>query len=169
MSSQAEPRPSTERAVRDGGYDYQGSYRQQNHQHTNIPPNAAYAGRANGLAVDGNRQRSGGATVPMIPSSNGNLPASNDLRSGRERSQTQDRPPRERSRPNGASGGKSNRACKKCDQPLTGQFVRALGGTYHLECFLCRVSHAQRLYVILSTESVLGLRPSRCFKILSCR
>lgn len=32
------------------------------------------------------------------------------------------------------------RACKKCGEPLTGQFVRALGGTYHLDCFRCEVS-----------------------------
>lgn len=146
MSSQAEPRPSTDRAGRDGGYDYQGGYRQQNYQPTNIPPNTAYAGRANGLAVDGNRQRNGGPTIPLNPPSNGNPPPNNDPRSGRVRSQTQDRPPRERSRPTGASGGKSNRICKKCDQPLTGQFVRALGGTFHLECFLCRVSRIQHLY-----------------------
>ncbi|KAF2465060.1 rho-type GTPase-activating protein-like protein [Lindgomyces ingoldianus] len=31
-------------------------------------------------------------------------------------------------------GGKS---CGKCEQSLTGQFVRALGDTYHLECFTC--------------------------------
>ncbi|KAI9829890.1 MAG: hypothetical protein M1826_005312 [Phylliscum demangeonii] len=30
------------------------------------------------------------------------------------------------------------RLCKKCHEPLLGQFVRALGGTYHLECFKCR-------------------------------
>ncbi|KAI9781920.1 MAG: hypothetical protein M1816_002143 [Peltula sp. TS41687] len=30
------------------------------------------------------------------------------------------------------------RSCKKCEEALTGQFVRALGGTYHLECFKCR-------------------------------
>ncbi|RFU29205.1 hypothetical protein B7463_g7140, partial [Scytalidium lignicola] len=30
------------------------------------------------------------------------------------------------------------RVCKKCGEALTGQFVRALGGTYHLDCFRCR-------------------------------
>ncbi|KAK3648651.1 hypothetical protein LTR22_013287 [Elasticomyces elasticus] len=29
------------------------------------------------------------------------------------------------------------RVCHKCNKVLTGQFVRALGGTYHLECFTC--------------------------------
>lgn len=35
---------------------------------------------------------------------------------------------------------KSTRTCAKCQGPLTGQFVRALGGTYHLDCFKCRVN-----------------------------
>ncbi|KAG9961405.1 GTPase-activating protein-like protein of the rho/rac family, partial [Aureobasidium melanogenum] len=43
-------------------------------------------------------------------------------------------PSRDRSRPNGKQ---SNRICAKCGGHLTGQFVRALGGTYHLECFTC--------------------------------
>ncbi|THX96957.1 GTPase-activating protein-like protein of the rho/rac family [Aureobasidium pullulans] len=47
---------------------------------------------------------------------------------------TQVSPSRDRSRPNGKQ---SNRMCAKCGGHLTGQFVRALGGTYHLECFTC--------------------------------
>ncbi|KAI2138569.1 Rho-type GTPase activating protein Rga1 [Ophidiomyces ophidiicola] len=42
--------------------------------------------------------------------------------------------PRDRSRPNVGSG---SRICRKCGESLLGQFVRALGGTYHLECFQC--------------------------------
>jgi hypothetical protein len=49
---------------------------------------------------------------------------------------TQISPSRDRSRPNGKQ---SNRVCAKCGGHLTGQFVRALGGTYHLECFTCHV------------------------------
>jgi len=37
---------------------------------------------------------------------------------------------------------REGRACKKCGEGLTGQFVRALGGTYHLDCFRCEVSQA---------------------------
>lgn len=33
-----------------------------------------------------------------------------------------------------------SRICGKCGQQLLGQFVRALGDTYHLECFTCNVS-----------------------------
>ncbi|KAF3046331.1 hypothetical protein E8E12_002001 [Didymella heteroderae] len=32
---------------------------------------------------------------------------------------------------------RSGKICGKCGEGLTGQFVRALGGTYHLECFTC--------------------------------
>lgn len=35
-----------------------------------------------------------------------------------------------------ASGAKM---CAKCGEPLSGQFVRALDNTYHLECFTCHV------------------------------
>lgn len=37
-------------------------------------------------------------------------------------------------RPSGA------KLCAKCNQPIIGQFVRALENTYHLECFTCHVS-----------------------------
>jgi hypothetical protein len=51
---------------------------------------------------------------------------------------------RDRSRPNGGgtsakSPSGTSRICKKCGESLTGQFVRALGGTFHLECFKCNV------------------------------
>ncbi|KAM3086822.1 Rho-type GTPase activating protein Rga1 [Clarireedia jacksonii] len=39
---------------------------------------------------------------------------------------------------NNRTGSGSLRICKKCGEPLTGQFVRALGGTFHLDCFRCR-------------------------------
>ncbi|KAK2769071.1 rho GTPase activator [Colletotrichum kahawae] len=49
---------------------------------------------------------------------------------------------RERSRSKGRGGARSasgqQRICKKCGEPLTGQFVRALDGTFHLDCFKCR-------------------------------
>lgn len=34
---------------------------------------------------------------------------------------------------------RSGKICGKCGDGLTGQFVRALGDTYHLECFTCHV------------------------------
>jgi hypothetical protein len=48
----------------------------------------------------------------------------------------------ERNRSRGRNGRTASgqlRMCKKCGEPLTGQFVRALGGTFHLDCFRCRV------------------------------
>jgi hypothetical protein len=75
-----------------------------------------------------------------------------DDRVGRPVDDARNRPAhRERSRPkNGAPGGKSpgsstTRICKKCGEPLLGQFVRALGATFHLECYQCQVSLASCL------------------------
>ncbi|KAF2199394.1 rho-type GTPase-activating protein-like protein [Delitschia confertaspora ATCC 74209] len=47
--------------------------------------------------------------------------------------------PRERERDESKAGSNRSRSkiCGKCGEPLTGQFVRALGDTYHLECFTC--------------------------------
>lgn len=59
---------------------------------------------------------------------------SSDSRTGRKRSQEREKG-RSRSRTN---SNKGHRTCKKCGEPLTGQFVRALGGTFHLDCFKCR-------------------------------
>lgn len=48
---------------------------------------------------------------------------------------------RNQSRPRGSRSTSGQvRTCKKCGESLTGQFVRALDGTFHLDCFRCRVS-----------------------------
>jgi hypothetical protein len=67
--------------------------------------------------------------------------------SGRERERDGDSQKtsgeRNRSRTrNGRTASGQLRMCKKCGEPLTGQFVRALGGTFHLDCFRCRVCSA---------------------------
>jgi hypothetical protein len=54
---------------------------------------------------------------------------------------------RERSRTRRKGSGQL-RVCKKCGEPLTGQFVRALGGTFHLDCFKCKVSGVNIISVI---------------------
>lgn len=46
---------------------------------------------------------------------------------------------KERSKSNGRRPSGQQRSCGKCQMHLTGQFVRALGDTYHLECFTCHV------------------------------
>ena len=40
----------------------------------------------------------------------------------------------------GSSRTKYARSCAKCSQPMTGQFVRALGTVFHLDCFRCQVN-----------------------------
>ncbi|KAK6068668.1 rho GTPase activator [Seiridium cupressi] len=45
---------------------------------------------------------------------------------------------RNRSRGRGRTTSGQLRICHKCGEPLTGQFVRALDGTFHLDCFKCR-------------------------------
>ena len=70
--------------------------------------------------------------------------------SGRERDRLMDREKRagdhsrSRTRTN-RNGSGQLRICKKCGEPLTGQFVRALGGTFHLDCFMCRVCNSSAL------------------------
>lgn len=63
----------------------------------------------------------------------------------------EDQPPRksvERNRSrgrNGRSASGQTRTCQACGEPLTGQFVRALDGTFHLDCFKCQVRIPGRL------------------------
>ena len=61
---------------------------------------------------------------------------STDSRTGRKRS-IGNQNHSDRSRSGGKSSAGNVRTCKKCGEALTGQFVRALGGTYHLDCFKC--------------------------------
>lgn len=83
--------------------------------------------RSNGpLGVDDRSPAS-----PAI-STNGNENDGDTDRGGRERNRSRTR--------NGRTASGTLRVCKKCGEPLTGQFVRALNGTYHLDCFKCRVS-----------------------------
>lgn len=67
---------------------------------------------------------------------------------------------RNRSRPRGSRTTSGQvRVCKKCGESLTGQFVRALDGTFHLDCFKCRVS-----------ESPEGeVRPLHLGRVSACR
>ena len=143
MSPQSEGRPSTDRRPGDSAYNSRGGYRQPGQ---NMEDNQyRQSGQGNGYGqVDAPKQRLMGP--PLAPGDTRNPNGSSnhspvDGRNGRSRDLTQDLPVRERSRTNGASGGKSHtlRLCQKCAEPLTGQFVRALGGTFHLECFKCRV------------------------------
>lgn len=63
---------------------------------------------------------------------------------------------RNRSRQRGGrSASGQQRVCKKCGEPLTGQFVRALDGTFHLDCFKCRVRHKLPLPLIPGCAPVI--------------
>lgn len=71
---------------------------------------------------------------------------------------------------NGKTAGGQARLCKRCGEPLTGQFVRALGGTFHLDCFKCRVRYSCRLCELhLLTYSSLGLWANRGVEIFPSR
>jgi hypothetical protein len=59
-------------------------------------------------------------------------------------------PPRQRST---RSASVQVRICEKCGLQLTGQFVRALEGTYHLDCFKCRVCGLLETYFPLTGKS----------------
>ena len=143
MSLQSESRPSTDRRPRDSAYGSRVGYRQPGQEDNQYQ----HGGRANGFGqAEIPKQRHVGPPTADQRSPNGSSPPSYPPADGRSRRSTElprDLPVRERSRTNGTAGGKSAhgtlRLCKKCGEPLTGQFVRALGGTFHLECFKCRV------------------------------
>ena len=149
MTSQSDSRPSVDR--REGPYASSGGHRQQNN---NPHATSQYPPQANGQGTpDVSRQRFVGSGPGTDSNGNGHMqPPSLDARNGRPRDMTQNLPTRELSRNNSTPGDSpsgalatlpatkpAKRICKKCGESLTGQFVRALGGTFHLECFLCRV------------------------------
>lgn len=61
---------------------------------------------------------------------------------------------RDRDRPSGSSGSRRDQTCDACGKPMTGQFVRALGVVFHLDCFRCRVSR-----VPLHSAAITFYRP----------
>lgn len=141
MSTQPERRTSAERWRADPGYSNRGPYREQpysannqNQQSTNNSYNA----------IGAPRSRYAGPGTGDEQLLNGNLSdTSTGGRHGRDQDRiiTQNLPIRERSRTNGSHGSK--RICGRCGEPLLGQFVRAMGGMFHLECFMCRVCRAE--------------------------
>ncbi|KAI0022202.1 rho-type GTPase-activating protein [Xylariomycetidae sp. FL0641] len=94
----------------------EGAY-QLDHDRPELTPSPAYS---NSAFAPPNRQ-------PASPA----LSAASDLSRGGERN-------RSRGRGGGRSASGQHRTCAKCGESLTGQFVRALEGTYHLDCFKCR-------------------------------
>ena len=120
-------------------------------EHGNGPPTEAphgdypsdYPGADSGYG-DKNWQNGGSKTPDSLyrlkptgsgPNNNNPLPPTTgwaeEPRQSNERNRSRQR--------NGRSTSGQTRTCKKCGQQLTGQFVRALDGTFHLDCFKCRV------------------------------
>ncbi|OXV07990.1 hypothetical protein Egran_04243 [Elaphomyces granulatus] len=107
-----------------------------------LPFDAQYSG----MGGDNGPVNGGASTGDRIQSPDGRVGRKQDPNRGEAReydqSENRDRSnPRDRSRPHARSHtkspGSSPRVCKKCGETLTGQFVRALLSTYHLECFKC--------------------------------
>ncbi|PSN59542.1 RhoGAP-domain-containing protein [Corynespora cassiicola Philippines] len=93
------------------------------HPHPHPHPHPHADPRGNGLS----RQ----PTNPLDMQSSQNLsPHKQPMRSLTDPMQQQDPPALPKPK-------KSGKICGKCGEGLTGQFVRALGDTYHLECFTC--------------------------------
>ena len=48
---------------------------------------------------------------------------------------------------------RSGKICGKCGEGLTGQFVRALGDTFHLECFTCHVRSSSVFFLFTQRKN----------------
>ena len=51
--------------------------------------------------------------------------------------------------PSGPTNQNGHHTCGKCHEALTGQFVRALGSKFHLECFTCQVSLRSKSFCLV--------------------
>ena len=115
--------------------------------------------------VLGNALRDGNA-------SNGSIPLSPpNVRELRDKDGAKSKTGPEKSRINGGKDERKphQRICNKCGEALTGQFVRALGGTFHLECFKCQVCGSLKDSCRWKAYRDVGLWSGRCLEILSCR
>ena len=139
-------------------------------------------GRRSAEEVSYHTERELGNASPYRPRQNGGYgdlsrPPGSPALSASDRDRDLDpRRSEERNRSRGRNGRTASgqvRVCKKCGEPLTGQFVRALDGTFHLDCFKCRVSGSYRKSIIeakLADHIVhIGLRSDSCIQILPCR
>ena len=149
------------------------SYRERNHQHAGYgeyyssqrPHGETYADTGHSPRP---RQPNTALDSPGYPQS-----PQGQIQTPRNRSEgRQDQSVGSGGRGNATSGssksGKPQRICQNCGEPLTGQFVRALDSTFHLECFKCKASLLAFIRDLALT-SELGLRRSSCFQVLPCR
>ena len=162
MAPPSEGRPSIEKRQADPSYTNRNAYRQQP---LDPGPNTQPSGNGDDNSIAPRPRNAGASGEEQL--SNGNISDnSRPARPGRDkdRGATQDLPIRDRSRTNGSSGAK--RICGKCGEPLLGQFVRAMGGMYHLECFMCRVSPSRSPHGDASDPCGLGLWANRGIQVL---
>lgn len=112
-----------------------------------LPPEERPPGAVNGATFyDDNN----GATMDTAPNANGRQPKYANMEvaplsqdnSERQLDPSSDADPRQRGKGEKKKSSGQQRICGKCQRHLTGQFVRALGDTYHLECFTCYVRSA---------------------------
>ncbi|KAI1208830.1 RhoGAP-domain-containing protein [Annulohypoxylon truncatum] len=89
---------------------------QLDHDRPNLTPSPSYP--------------NGAFPPPSLPPTSPALSARSDPRPSGERDRSRGR--------GGRTASGHMRVCAKCGESLTGQFVRALEGTYHLDCFKCR-------------------------------
>lgn len=108
-----------------------------------------YPGSDSGYANDRNWQNGGSrtpdSTYHLKPTNSGSSMPGAFPGTWTDEPQPRKSGERNRSRQrNGRTASGQLRICKKCGEPLTGQFVRALDGTFHLDCFKCRVSRLDK-------------------------
>lgn len=118
---------------------------------TNYQKNTPTSPEDSLIPFDSPTTRTSGTHSPLAEEPRSGRGLEPDPTSFRERSNARDRS-RANGRPHNKSPG-SSRVCQKCTEPLTGQFVRALGGTFHLECFKCEVGAAAFDTVPLETHA----------------
>lgn len=137
MGSQLDGRASINAQTSPTGYDTR-DIRQQD---SNGSSGQYTAIAGTGLEIAGQRQRILGPVPEDGKVPDEGLPVLGvNGRGFRDQDGPRDLPIREKPRSNSSSEGrKTQRVCKKCGELLTGQFVRALEGTFHLDCFRCKV------------------------------
>jgi len=102
-----------------------------------LPPQVyeAYDPRSNGLTRQPTNPYDMQSSQNLSPQKH-NGPPTRSLTDPDQHQHQQQQQPQDsnKEKPRGRS-----KICGKCGEGLTGQFVRALGDTYHLECFTCHV------------------------------
>ncbi len=117
-----------------------------------------------------NRFYGSNGASPISDAATGPISPGSEFSQGKPYGQTYEQPSGSPHRLRGAARRNSGtkRICAKCGGTLTGQFVRALDNTYHLECFTCHVSILVPPRVLLKLTSILGMWKNRGLEILPC-